>query len=97
MLYQMQLGELPPANKKRKPAYPWSVIDKNYQWAAIDENGELHLFMKEPYIATFDDGSTGEWLVDAGLRPDCINANFLVFDRGDLPWTETKMKRPEGY
>jgi len=71
------------------PQPPWDVIDEEWQWFAIDNDGARYFYEKEP--ARFAD----EWGPSTPeSMPDCEGSTLLVFPLGNCDWTNSKVKRP---
>jgi hypothetical protein len=66
---------------------PWADLDPRWQWAAMDEDGCWYVYEREP-----EANSTQAWLV--GEDGDC--RDLPIPDGAPVPWTETKVRRPEG-
>lgn len=73
----------------RKTVYPWDALDDEIKWAAVDDYGDLILSSNEMH-QTFHDGGCRTW------HNSDHDVNFIKFQRGDEPWTETLQCRP-GY
>ena len=71
---------------KRMPQPPWHMIDPKYKWFAIDGHANPGVFTEEPRA------SHVFWETEGNAR----SIDAILFDRGSVDWTESKVKRPEG-
>lgn len=70
---------------------PWEVIDRKWNWAAMDMDGSISLFVEKPYRAPV------LWCCSEALENDdyhYINGYFKL-DTEDVYWTTSLTKRPE--
>ena len=68
----------------------WAVLDKKWQWAARDQDGQIWLYDSEPETS-FD-----TWVFDGD---DCMNANSIaphLIRPGTVTWDQSLIQRPEG-
>lgn len=63
---------------------PWHMIKPAYKWAAMDSNGKVYVSIKEPTLTAHS------W-----YSSDYITINALNFDRGNKPWDQSLVQRPE--
>jgi hypothetical protein len=63
---------------------PWADLDPVWKWAAMDSDGFWYVYEKEPKAEGESWGSSG----DSTVLP--------IPDGAPVPWTETKVRRPEG-
>ena len=76
-------GEHKLQRPKLKPMQvPWGVIEDKYNWAAMDEGGEVYVFPNRPSL-----GARG-W---SGWGWDMLVA--LKFPRGNMPWEQSLVER----
>ena len=76
------------APESMRPASPpWDVLPAWVRAVAFDKSGEDFMYEVVPNL-----GKTG-WLYTEGRFE---NITFLRFDRGNLPWNESLVLRPEG-
>lgn len=71
--------------RPRQLVIPWGVIKPEYKWAAMDENGLVHLFGDKPKM--YGDGFVGEIV---------CNTRALNIDTAGIDWRESLTQRPEG-
>lgn len=81
---------------KKIPTINWDMIKKEFKYLAIDEDGGIYLYQKEPVA----DHSDGTWEVsDYSLsmvlvvEPELMTEEF--FTRGDVEWYNSLIVRPE--
>ena len=60
----------------------WEYIDKKFQWAAMDKSNDWFAFTAEP------DLTRDMWWPSTG------EVVYIAAYGSDLPWDETKTKRP---
>lgn len=68
------------------PTVPWEYIDKEYNYAAWDEDGRIWVYMDKPIT------SSHGWVVVRNHYNLVIN--LCGFERGNLPWDQTLCTRP---
>ena len=72
---------------KRLPQPPWHMIDPKYKWYTANKEGCSRFYAVEPLMC------------DHYFYPhygEVFEADCLIFDRGNVDWNESKVKRPEG-
>lgn len=67
---------------------PWDVLPEWVQAVTRDKNGSVYIFDQIPEC---DDAY--QWL---NVGDECVCITSLRFDRGNLPWRESLVLRPEG-
>ena len=70
-----------------KPSIDWSHVSEDYQYLAMDENGQHYLFAQKPLRGTL------QWCTNHA----CICAkHFASFTPGTCSWEDSLVERPKG-
>ena len=74
---------------------PWKWIDKAYQYAAMDELGDVYLYTKQPYIDFFFDNyrKVGSW--HGAELGDMLDEYVLEIEKDGIDWMLSLTKRPD--
>lgn len=78
--YRIKSHELPITKEM------WAMIDKKWKWAAMDEDGEVYFYTKNP------SSDNCLWRYDFGKYRGCV----LAIDTDRIDWRKSLTKRPEG-
>lgn len=75
----------------------WDKIDLEFNWVAIDENGDLYAYPNKPYYTTFKGGkilpSSGMWVTkngDYSLVTNSLIPNYKPVDATKCLWHRPK-------
>ena len=69
-----------------KPSIDWSHVSEDFQYLAMDEDGEFYLYSGKP--------SLGEWQWRSILRL-AVADHFSSFTPGTCDWRDSLVKRPD--
>lgn len=72
---------------REMPSIDWSHVAQEFEWLAIDNDGSATLFEKSPQMID-NEWDSEENFLDATA--------FASFKRGNVPWNESLVKRPDG-
>lgn len=78
--YRIKSHELPITREM------WAMIDKEWKWAAMDEEGDVWFYKEKPYN-TGDCWYAGSW---------GYTLNLLAIDTDGIDWRKSLTRRPEG-
>lgn len=70
----------------------WSVLDDSIQWIAADSDGTI---VSGTDATRIYPNTGGQWIVPKG---QCFYVKGIIksLKRGDIPWDQSLIKRPEG-
>lgn len=79
--------------EKIPPSIPWNAIEDHYDWFTVDEDGEGWLWSGDEPDKSF---SIGKWLMgrEDGDQGESCELQGVKWERGNLPWDQTLIKRP---
>ena len=72
--------------QQRPMTPPWEKIHHSFDWVAMDADGRVTAFWNKPH-PDFEDNRWQEGFGDA------LNITHLEFDRGNLPWDQSRVGR----
>ena len=72
----------------RDISLPWAALDARWQWAALDDGGNVWVYAELPDLGT-SIWKTGHSCLE-------VTDLFANFDPGNKPWNESLIRRPEG-
>lgn len=78
--YRIKSHELPITKEM------WAMIDKKWEWAAKDSDGEVSFYKKEPFII-------GHYWCPVS---DDYALNVLTLNTDGIDWRKSLTRRPEG-
>lgn len=70
------------------PSINWDHVSEEYQWLCVHQDGTASLCTKEPCL----NRDHGVWYIH---HDGCEANHFISFKRGDVPWNDSLVKRPE--
>jgi hypothetical protein len=79
--------------QETKPIFPWRIIDKEFNWLAVDKNDQWSVFNYKPIVNYEQDAWTNFHVADNSRK---VSVNVLMFDRGNiLNWSRALFARNE--